>query len=112
MRKQRRRYWFWLSPDDPLIHTLDTLGARGRNAWIVMILRAALSPGGFRDLIATVERLASSQPASLTSTPLPVDTKAVLDQAMVQFGWPDDELEDHPPVSELPIGIERDDGGK
>jgi hypothetical protein len=94
MRKQRRRFWFWLSPDDPLVHTLDTLGPHMRNAWIVMILRAALSPGGFRDLVAMTERLASGQSASPVSTPPPADTKAVLDQAMAQFGWPDDGSED------------------
>ena len=93
MRQSRRRFWFWLDADDPLVQTLDALGVPGRNAWIVMILRAALLPGGFRDLIDTTERLASSPSASLPSPSPPADTKAVLDQALAQFGWPDDDKE-------------------
>ena len=98
MRKARQRYWFWLSPEDPLAQTLDDLGPKERNQWIVEILRAGLLPGGYRDLVESVSRLGQSgilSPA-VDHEPAFVDSPAVaelMSDAMSQL-FPEDEDED------------------
>ena len=94
MRKARQRYWFWLAPDDPLVRLLDDLGPQERNRWITAILRAGLSPGGYRDLVTAVERLTAGNVALTPmpeSLPPPPNVPELLDDALSQFGFGDDE---------------------
>ncbi|MDA8194677.1 MAG: hypothetical protein M0Z53_11880 [Thermaerobacter sp.] len=91
----RQRYWFWLESDDPLAKTLDGLGTRERNAWLVAIVRAGLSPGGYRDLIMAVEHLTAGNVA-LKPMPEPMpapppNVSELLDDALSQLGFGDDE---------------------
>lgn len=90
---RRQRYWFWIESDDPLAKTLDGLGTRERNAWVVTILRAGLSPGGYRDLMTAVERLTAGNVA-LTPIPEsmpPPNVIELLDDALSQFGFGGDD---------------------
>ena len=91
MRTLRRRYWFWLAPEDPLAAVLDGLGPKERNGWIVAILRAGLLPGGYRDLVETVGRLATAAntpipPAATRDAPRP-DLSELMNDAMAQLGF-------------------------
>lgn len=90
----RQRYWFWLESDDPLVSILDGLGTRERNAWLVAIVRAGLSPGGYRDLAMAVERLTAGHVA-LAPAPEPLlpppNVSELLDDALSQLGFDDDE---------------------
>lgn len=88
---RRQRYWFWLESDDPLVSILDGLGTRERNAWLVAIVRAGLSPGGYRDLVMAVERLTAGH-VTLTPIPEPMpgpppNVSELLDDALRQFGF-------------------------
>ncbi len=92
MRKIRRRYWFWLTPEDPLASVLDDLGPHERNEWIVALVRAGLAPGGQRDLILAIERLVANGPAPTSTLPTPPpNTAQAIADAMADFGWTDDD---------------------
>lgn len=91
MRTLRRRYWFWLAPEDPLAAVLDGLGPKERNAWIVSIVRAGLSPGGYREWVETMGRLVAAvntpiSPATTRDAPRP-DLSELMNDAMSQFGF-------------------------
>ena len=95
-KSQRQRYWFWVESDDPLAKTLDELGTRERNAWLVAIVRAGLSSGGYRDVIQAIERLTQGSRTEMPlidSAPMlpPADVSEFIDDAMSQLFGSDEE---------------------
>ncbi len=92
MRRIRKRYWFWLDPNDPLAEVLDMLGPTERNRWIVQIVRAGLVPGGLRDVLSQwgnpKDELPPPDPAQPTFEEVweQMDVAAVLDDAIAQLG--------------------------
>jgi len=101
MRRIRKRYWFWLDPNDPLAEVLDMLGPTERNRWIVQIVRAGLVPGGLRDVLSQWGNPGiDSPPKDESPSPGPaeptfeevweqMDVAAVLDDAIAQLGLDD-----------------------